>query len=92
MLEIYRGTLYTDGYFIIETTMANGDPGADYPIAADRITRPINLVQWIYHLSNKPWMGHGQLKNFIAVVCEAKGWTGTLQNNGGSASVEVNEE
>jgi len=50
--------------------------GYEYSIAADRISNPLSLVQWLAHLGEKEWkeMTPWRTHIFITLVCRVKGW------------------
>jgi len=50
--------------------------GYSYPLALDRITSPLHLLQWIAHLGEKEWeeMTPWRIRRFIECVCNEKQW------------------
>jgi hypothetical protein len=46
----------------------------DYEVDTERITKPMHLLRWVAHLSEKTWMNATFLGEFIKKVCEIKGW------------------
>ena len=45
-----------------------------YTIRLARIETPLDVIQWITHLSAKNWMTSHRLALFARAVCQAKGW------------------
>jgi hypothetical protein len=46
----------------------------DYEVDTERITKPMHLLRWVAHLTEKTWMNATFLGEFIKKVCEIKGW------------------
>jgi hypothetical protein len=47
----------------------------NYEIELRRIPTELALVEWIVQLSSKRWFDAQLLRQFVHVVCEAKGWS-----------------
>lgn len=45
-----------------------------YEVDLDRIKTESNLLGWVHHLVDKPWMGPERTKIFIDAVCSIKGF------------------
>jgi hypothetical protein len=45
-----------------------------YEVDLDRIETHMNLLCWVDHLSEKPWMTKDHLHEFMERVCKIKKW------------------
>lgn len=48
--------------------------GYDYVIDLANIKTPLDLIDWVIHLSEKNWMCAETIGDFAKEVCRAKGW------------------